>query len=202
MARNVRVEYNKEACIGHGSCVRWSKDFLLCEEENKAELKGARRKGKVQVLQRSCADFDPWIQAAKNCPVNAIRVMDADTNEELVGVDVKVQDVQEVTAEYNDAREFVMDEKGYFLIRINEKKKEIEVGFCPELNKLGVKITGRKPLEIYQTIIKKNLVNRLDHAAYLGRELQKAYDALQAGLSYVQDDELDFKKLPGAKERK
>ena len=32
------------------------------------------------------------------------------------------------------------------------------------------------------------------HAAYLARELQKAYIALQQNIEYIQDDELDFDK--------
>ena len=43
-----------------------------------------------------------------------------------------------------------------------------------------------------QDQIVKNLNIRMDHAAYLGRELQKAYIALKNNLEYVQDDELDF----------
>ena len=41
---------------------------------------------------------------------------------------------------------------------------------------------------MYQTILnKENLDIRKDHAAYLGRELQKAYLALKYNLEYVQE---------------
>jgi len=86
-----------------------------------------------------------------------------------------------------------MDPKGYFLIKTNSEKKEIEVAFCPKPNEISLKVTGKKPIEIYQTIInKEKLELRKDHYAYLGRELQKAYITLELGIDYVQDDEVQF----------
>jgi len=38
--------------------------------------------------------------------------------------------------------------------------------------------------------LKKNLVENMGHAAYLGREIEKACLALKNNLEYVQDDEL------------
>ncbi len=88
-----------------------------------------------------------------------------------------------------------MDKKGYFLIRINDKLKRLEAGYCPMLPKKGkhqIKhmITGKIPQEIYFSAVKIKAISRLDHAAYLGKELQKAYVAMQLGLKYIQDDEL------------
>ena len=68
------------------------------------------------------------------------------------------------------------------------------MGFCKEANKILVKITGKKPADIYNAVIKKEMIKKLHHAAYLGRECQKAYIALQQGLDYTQDEELDFDK--------
>ncbi|AEA47655.1 dihydropteroate synthase-like protein [Archaeoglobus veneficus] len=45
---------------------------------------------------------------------------------------------------------------------------------------------------IADTVIAKGLVSRLDHAAYLGRELKKAEIAAMLGKNYVQDAELNF----------
>ena len=39
-------------------------------------------------------------------------------------------------------------------------------------------------------VLGRGLVSRLDHAAYLGRELAKAEAALKSGKGYVQDAEL------------
>jgi tetrahydromethanopterin S-methyltransferase subunit A len=40
---------------------------------------------------------------------------------------------------------------------------------------------------LYRTAIEAHMVSRLDHAAYLGRELTRAEDALQRNEDYVQD---------------
>ncbi|MEK6863463.1 MAG: DUF4346 domain-containing protein [Nanoarchaeota archaeon] len=192
VGRRLKVEFTQDKCIGNGACIVASHDFKFLENENKAELKGSCRQGKLMVLEKIFSKPEHLINAANSCPVNAIRVLDAESGEEVVGVEVKQDKVKEIEASYDDIKEFVMDPKGYFLIRINPKKGHIEVGFCRELNKVAVTVTGTKPLEIYQVIIKNGLVSRLDHAAYLGRELQKAYIALTQKMKYVQDDELEF----------
>jgi len=107
----------------------------------------------------------------------------------------KADKFREVIAKYDDVKEFIIDLKGYFLIRLDRKNKNIEVAFCKERNKIVLKVTGKKPIDVYQTIINKEKLSiRKDHAAYLGRELQKAYTALKNDLVYIQDQELDLSK--------
>ncbi len=50
-------------------------------------------------------------------------------------------------------------------------------------------IAGATAKEVLDTIIRLGLVSRLDHAAYLGRELMRAELALKFKRSYSQDDE-------------
>lgn len=47
--------------------------------------------------------------------------------------------------------------------------------------------TAADPAALYTTVINEALISRLDHAAYLGRELARAEQSLQSGDSYVQD---------------
>lgn len=85
-----------------------------------------------------------------------------------------------------------MDENGYFLIDINRIEKRLLIGFCsPEGTPLW-KISGEHPIPLYYTIIKYGALSKLEHAAYLGEELEKAYLAMRHGLDYVQDEELDL----------
>ncbi|HIK00076.1 TPA: DUF4346 domain-containing protein [archaeon] len=102
-----------------------------------------------------------------------------------------LKEVKRITA--NGPIPWIEDPRGYFLIRINRKKKEIEVGFCERGNIVQVIITGKKPEEIYYAIFKEGLVTKFDHAAYLGKELEKAYIALKTGAKYVQDSDLELK---------
>ncbi|MBO6105062.1 MAG: DUF4346 domain-containing protein, partial [Methanobrevibacter sp.] len=53
-----------------------------------------------------------------------------------------------------------------------------------------ISFEGKTASEIYEEIIEKGLVTRLDHAAYLGKELEKAEIAMLTGKEYVQDFDL------------
>jgi dihydropteroate synthase-like protein len=50
-----------------------------------------------------------------------------------------------------------------------------------------VSITGETAKQVYDMIIKQGLVSRVEHAAYLGAELQKAEISLKLGKNYLQD---------------
>ena len=98
--------------------------------------------------------------------------------------------VEKIKGSFDNYKDWKMDLLGYFLIRVNKEDKLLELGFCKENNVIDVIITGKIPQEIYYTAIKKNLLSKLEHAAYLGKELEKAYLALKYNLKYVQDEEL------------
>ena len=104
------------------------------------------------------------------------------------------ENIEEIEGKYDEVKDCVLDPDGYFLIKIDKVNKKIIVGFCKEGNKILVKVTGNKPADIYYEILKIGLIKRADHAAYLGKECQKAYIALQQGIDYAQDEELDFGK--------
>lgn len=46
---------------------------------------------------------------------------------------------------------------------------------------------ARAAAKLYIPVVDKGLISRLDHAAYLGRELARAEQALRTGESYTQD---------------
>jgi len=190
----LRIELERERCITNLNCIKIDpKHFDL--KNKKAFLKNGKIKDEVSSidLDLSEEEAETMIKAAKSCPTNSIKVINLEINKEIVSTEVKEEIVKEIISEYDDNKEFVLDQAGYFLIRINKEKELIEVGFCNERNKLVLKIVGKKPIEIYNNIInKENIPIRKDHCAYLGRELQKAYIALQRNLDYIQDDELKF----------
>ena len=97
-----------------------------------------------------------------------------------------------IEAKYDRIRDWKMDPAGYFLIRINREEGTIEAGFCKASNKVEKVIIGKTAIEVFNTIIRENLVSSLQHAADLGAELQKAEIALKQGIKYIQDDPLDF----------
>ncbi len=97
-----------------------------------------------------------------------------------------------VEGSYDDMKDFRMDSGGYFLIRINKANQNIEVGLCKKANEVLIKIVGKRPQDIYWEVVKRRLIELPDHYAYLGKECQKAYDALKLGIDYVQDEDLEI----------
>lgn len=97
-----------------------------------------------------------------------------------------------IKASHDQIKEWHADPKGYFLIRVNEKKKRIEAGFCTYQHVITKMIYGFGAIEVYNTIVKKKLITRLEHAAYLGKELYKAELALKYGKRYRQEFPLEF----------
>jgi len=87
-----------------------------------------------------------------------------------------------------------MDKMGYFTINISHQKKQIEVEQHDYSGKVLKKTVGKNAKTLYKKMIDNKLVTDLHHAAYLGRELEKAYIAIKNNLEYVQDEPLDMKK--------
>jgi len=103
-----------------------------------------------------------------------------------------------VEGRYDHYKDFTLDPKGYFLIRVNRELGLLEMAHCDnhwkpsfkEPNRIQLVIRGKTPNDVYWEACKRGLVSRLDHAAYLGKELEKAFVALQLGIDYVQDEDL------------
>ena len=110
-------------------------------------------------------------------------------------------------------RQIDLDPKGYFLIKIESKTNELILehylndidqkgrAIDPESGEtIGCKTKSRnQPSNIYRGKSAKQLgiqisecndpfpISRLDHAIYIGRELQKAEQCLITGKQYIQD---------------
>ena len=105
-----------------------------------------------------------------------------------------------------------LDPKGYFIIKVDlEKNKIVLEHFLNNINENGYAIDpetsepikcdsqakrvsnevfegiSAKQLGILITEERNDLISRLDHALYLGRELQKAEECLYKKLPYIQD---------------
>ena len=88
---------------------------------------------------------------------------------------------------------FIRDKAGSFKITVDygttvSESRIIATHF--KKNNADLVITGHTAKEIYEEIITKELVTRMEHAAYLGSELKKAEIAMVTGKDYVQDFEL------------
>lgn len=90
-------------------------------------------------------------------------------------------------------KDFMLDEGCYVLIRIYRDTKEIGVGICNYNHEILREFRGKRAEDLYTAIFdysakqNKNWFKKLEHAAYLGKELQKAEFCLALGTEYVQE---------------
>ena len=109
-------------------------------------------------------------------------------------------------------RDIVLDSSGYFIVKIDQINKKIIVEhYLNNINEKGIAldpITNKpikcdkqnkrqynkifegntaKEIGILITEKNKNLISKLDHALYIGRELQKAEECLLKDQEYIQD---------------
>ena len=112
-------------------------------------------------------------------------------------------DIETIEAEKN--KRMILDPKGFFVIFIDKSRREIVVEFYegvvkkkgtkkPDTGKLKAIVCGTDAVSLCHTIVREGLVSRMEHAAYLGREIQKAELALSTGTKYEQDGKLSVKK--------
>ena len=104
-------------------------------------------------------------------------------------------------AKYHKIKDWKMDPKGYFLIRIDKKKKIIQVGYCKftklgnsPINDMVATVKGKTAIEIVNTLIREKFISTLQHAADMGIELHKAELSLKYGFNYIQDKDLNIDK--------
>lgn len=103
----------------------------------------------------------------------------------LVLKEKKYRPEEKITELYTPARadhRYAMDAAGSFKIRIADEKI---VASHPTMD-----VAGTSARDVLNTLIDFGLVTRLDHAGYLGRELEKAEMALRLKRSYIQDEPL------------
>ena len=102
-----------------------------------------------------------------------------------------------IPAKYDKIKDWKMDPKGYFLIKIDKECNLIRVAYCVfvklsknPIHDMKVEITGSTAIEIVNTLIKEGYISTLQHSADMGIELHKAQLALKYNLEYIQDKEI------------
>ncbi|MFQ5647697.1 MAG: tetrahydromethanopterin S-methyltransferase subunit A, partial [Candidatus Aenigmatarchaeota archaeon] len=113
---------------------------------------------------------------------------------EALVVEEEKEEAESLEAELHPPEEWVRDPEGYFLVKPDKESGVIVVEHMSNAERLLRRIRGKAAEDLYHYIIKNGWVTRHDHAAYLGRELAKAEQALQHGMGYEQDENLMPKK--------
>ena len=95
------------------------------------------------------------------------------------------RDVERITAVPEAPKRIKLDKAGYFVINIEGDRLLVEHYDYKE--RLQRVIEGDDARSIYLTIVRNEWVSRLDHAAYLGRQLTKAEYQIKYGVPYLQE---------------
>jgi len=95
------------------------------------------------------------------------------------------QAVERVTATGEDPLRIKLDKAGYFVVNVENGMILVEHYSYKE--KLLRVIEGRDARSIYLTIVRNGWVSKLDHAAYVGKELTKVELSIEHGFEYLQD---------------
>ena len=86
-----------------------------------------------------------------------------------------------------DAKPLVLDKAGYFVVYPDARRNRLVVEHYTNQGVLNCVLEGTSTGALYGEAIDRGLLTRLDHAAYLGRELARAEHSLQNGTRFVQD---------------
>ena len=93
--------------------------------------------------------------------------------------------VERVVATGEDPMRIKLDKAGYFVVNVTNQSILVEHYSYQE--KLLRTIEGYDARSIYLTIVRNGWVSKLDHAAYIGKELSKAELSIRYEFDYLQD---------------
>jgi dihydropteroate synthase-like protein len=131
----------------------------------------------------------------KDLGINLLVFKDKKKRADFIG-DIEEDGFDVPLEKAHESNRFVLDPAGSFKIKVEHAidskfSKIIVTHFKKAVPDLTIE--GRYTKEIYDELVSQGIVTRLDHAAYLGAELQKAEIAMITGKEYVQDFDL-FKR--------
>lgn len=91
------------------------------------------------------------------------------------------------TEKTNESTRLILDPKGYFVVYPDKIKRVLVLEHYTNKGVLSRIFSATSASSLYLTVIEEALISRLDHAAYLGRELTRAELSLESDMDYVQD---------------
>ena len=119
---------------------------------------------------------------------NTVAVCRANNKSEFVGAAAAVSIAKTITAK--NPERLILDKKGFFVIIPRKDENKIYVEYYANDGTLLQTVKGSDAASIYYTIVEKGFVSKLDHAAYLGKELTKAEYFLKYDIPFIQDKAL------------
>ncbi len=148
--------------------------------KNLTMLDVARFRQQVEVINLvGCAAPDAIIAAVRECAEKQVAPFVIDTPSS--------HSTSHETIKARPPKRLEFDPSGFFVVLLNRPTGLIVCEHYENNGKLTHTVEGKEAALVAATAVELGLVSRLDHAAYLGRELAKAESALKTGGDYVQD---------------
>lgn len=86
-----------------------------------------------------------------------------------------------------EPKRLIPDPAGFFVVYPDGDRHRLVLEHYTNAGVLDCVLEGRTPAALYSEVVARALISRLDHAAYLGRELARAERSVLTGEPYVQD---------------
>lgn len=141
----------------------------------------------VEVFRKNVTVIDEIGTQDVSRLIQAINICKDKPKNEHLALPPKINRHKVIDAQHLSNSDWVHDPEGFFVISLNRDDKKIVCEHYAKEGILGEVIKGVSAEDIANTVIKRGLISRLDHAAYLGRELAKAEMSIKLGVKYVQD---------------
>ena len=115
----------------------------------------------------------------KNIGINLIQLKDAYKKDDTP---IDTENLKHIEA-HGDGK-FIPDKTGSFKIMVED-------GYIKAIHYVNYEksavIYAKSARDIYEELLRRNMISRLEHAAYMGMELEKAEIALKLNKQYIQD---------------
>ena len=148
----------------------------------------------------------PWIKTLGPAEIShfgkQVEIIDLIGCEDIVAIEAKVAELsalnpgpmdQDIILQgvphylARDAVDLKLDRAGFFIIHPKPEANWIMVEHYRNTGEPTCVIEGTDPAKLCAEIIERGLISQLDHATYLGRELERAKLSMQLGFAFVQD---------------
>jgi hypothetical protein len=147
-----------------------------------------RRRSLSTAMTCACALAAPCNRGTSDLAANPVEERARELGARSPGpADPFAPDPAPIVLEGRMPERLVQDPAGYFVIHVDRRARRLLLEHYSNDGRLTAVIHGRHPAELTAVAIERGLLSRLDHAAYLGRELARAEAALAPGEPFVQD---------------
>ncbi|MDD5433417.1 MAG: dCTP deaminase [Candidatus Pacebacteria bacterium] len=152
----------------------------------------------TEVIERFRAQVEPINLNGETSSASIMQIVEqclAQNPGPFNGTEIKVEKPEEIEA--TGPFDWVEDPNGFFVVSLRPSQKKIVVEHLQN-HKITKKVVGDSALDICYKIGQMQMVGNfeqtVEHAMYLGRELQKAELCLKNQLAYEQDGEIEMLK--------